>query len=290
MPWMKLSDKFHKSGPTERLLNVYDPPEGLAALGLWTVCLSYIGEQCAEGDRSGFIGARRASSLIVDDARPYAARLVAVGLWVEVEGGWAFVDVEQHLPKLRDPAVQAANGRRGAAAREANRQAKSLGNQATSPEIEAKSPDNPGENQAKSPKISSEKSTRATGTGKARTQQPKSTPAREPRSQAEPEQQALIEGGEPKPASAAQRAQALTAGYVELVPLSNFPAVQGIVRKAIAANYTDEQITRGLASLAAEGRPVTTDALRLALEGLPANGRSRHTPYRNPASSAYTEG
>jgi hypothetical protein len=80
------------------------------------------------------------------------------------------------------------------------------------------------------------------------------------------------------PPTPVRRAQALTAGYVERVPLSNFAAVLGIVRKAIdVGRYTDQAIDDALTRLATSGRSVTTDALRTELEGLPAGRRAGST-------------
>lgn len=73
-----------------------------------------------------------------------------------------------------------------------------------------------------------------------------------------------------------QRANSITKTYAELVPLSNFPAIAGIVRKAIRANrYSDEEITEALERMARDGRPVTTDALRIELEGMPEPRRKK---------------
>ena len=65
-----------------------------------------------------------------------------------------------------------------------------------------------------------------------------------------------------------RRAQALARGYVELVPLSRFPAVLGIVKKALAAGYADDMVLAALQRLAADGRSVTTETLRIELEGI----------------------
>jgi hypothetical protein len=77
------------------------------------------------------------------------------------------------------------------------------------------------------------------------------------------------------PPTEGQRVNRLARGYTDAVPLSNFPAVQGVVRKAVRARrgdapaYAEEEIRDGLARLAADSRPVTTDTLRIAIEGLP---------------------
>lgn len=78
-----------------------------------------------------------------------------------------------------------------------------------------------------------------------------------------------------------RRAQALAAGYVDLVPLSKFPAVLGVVKKALNAGYADDMVRAALVRIAHEGRSVTVDVLRIELEGLTparaaaANGLSR---------------
>lgn len=86
----------------------------------------------------------------------------------------------------------------------------------------------------------------------------------------------------PKPLTEAQmitkRAQKLTADYVQLVPMSRFPAVMAIVKRAITAgvvdpktgdkvaDWEDEEIAGALARIARERRPVTIDTLRYQLE------------------------
>ena len=73
------------------------------------------------------------------------------------------------------------------------------------------------------------------------------------------------------------------------MPLSNFPSIAGICRKAISATregapiYTDEQIAGALKRMARDNRAVTADSLRVELDGLPpsryggavANGASK---------------
>jgi hypothetical protein len=71
--------------------------------------------------------------------------------------------------------------------------------------------------------------------------------------------------------AANKAAQELTRVYTDVVKLSNFPAVMAIVKKARGTGqYADEQIRAALERLAADGRSVTTDALRYELEGFPA--------------------
>lgn len=78
-----------------------------------------------------------------------------------------------------------------------------------------------------------------------------------------------------------RRAQALARGYVELVPLSKFPAILALAKKAMNAGYADDLIAAALARLAEDGRSVTTETLRIELEGM--------TPRRAAAGSRTEE-
>jgi hypothetical protein len=72
-----------------------------------------------------------------------------------------------------------------------------------------------------------------------------------------------------------QRANRLAKVYTDLQPMSRFPAIAGIVRKAIAANHSDEEISAALTRLATEGRSVTVETLRVELEGMPPSRAHR---------------
>lgn len=84
-----------------------------------------------------------------------------------------------------------------------------------------------------------------------------------------------------------QQAQRITRAYHDREPMSKFPAVMQIVKKAInSGRYDGEQITAALLRLADEGRSVTVDSLRTELDGFPAS-RNGHQSYRNPDPSEY---
>jgi hypothetical protein len=70
-------------------------------------------------------------------------------------------------------------------------------------------------------------------------------------------------------------AQAITRAYVDRVPMSRFPAVLGIVRKALKADHDADQVKAALLRLADEGRSVTVETLRIELEGAPPARRLR---------------
>lgn len=77
-------------------------------------------------------------------------------------------------------------------------------------------------------------------------------------------------------ATEGQRVNTLTKIYTDAVPLSNFPAVSGVVRKAVRAGlWDDETIGEALARMGADGRSVTTDGLRYELTGFPGRQTNR---------------
>ena len=70
--------------------------------------------------------------------------------------------------------------------------------------------------------------------------------------------------------SITQRSKRLTDTYAEAEPLCKWPAVNGVVIKAIKSErFADDEIGAALMRLAAEGRSVTVDTLRTELQGLP---------------------
>lgn len=71
-----------------------------------------------------------------------------------------------------------------------------------------------------------------------------------------------------------QRSQRLSKIYAELVPLSRFPATLGIVKKACDAGKSDDEIASALNRIAAEGRSLTVETLRIEIEGQPPPNRS----------------
>jgi hypothetical protein len=82
--------------------------------------------------------------------------------------------------------------------------------------------------------------------------------------------------GGSSPRTEGQRVNDLTKVYTDRVPLSKFPAVAGVVRKAVRVGmWQDSEIAEALERLAAEGRSVTTDALRYELTGFPDRRTNR---------------
>lgn len=87
------------------------------------------------------------------------------------------------------------------------------------------------------------------------------------------------------PETPGQQANRLTKAYTDLVPLSNFPAVAGVVRKALRSGYGEQAITEALIRMGMDGRSVTTDSLRYELDGLPQRRASAASLYLDAASA-----
>lgn len=95
---------------------------------------------------------------------------------------------------------------------------------------------------------------------------------REPQAEAEADlQQPAVAAVASAPAlTVTQRSKRITDTYAAAEPMCKWPAVNGVVIKAIQAErYSDDEITAALLRMAAENRSVTVDSLRTELGGLP---------------------
>lgn len=231
MPYMHVGDDLHDRRETRSA--------GLEAMGLWAVA----GSWCADPPLTdGFVPEAVAIRWAPRRLRVLAAALVTAGMWqrstVDGEDGWQFVGwAEDGQPTVAG--MEAARlrkveaGRRGGRASGAARRTKTQA--AASPPADPLLPPDEAGAQAET----------------------------KPNPQPQPEHP------QPPPAdpSVGVRANALATGYAELVPMCNHPAIAAVCRKAIKAGFVDEQISGGLATIAAQGRSVTTDSLRLAMTG-----------------------
>lgn len=84
----------------------------------------------------------------------------------------------------------------------------------------------------------------------------------------------------PEPLSVTQRSKIITDAYAATEPMCRWPAINGIVIRAIQAEaWTDDEIQAGILRLAGEGRSVTLETLRIELAGQPPPRRNgRHAP------------
>lgn len=80
----------------------------------------------------------------------------------------------------------------------------------------------------------------------------------------------------PADATIGQRSKSITDAYYEIEPMSNWPAVNGVVTKAIrTGRWPDDEIRAAMFRLAESSRSVTTDSLRVEIVGLPASRQGR---------------
>lgn len=129
MAWARISDDFHDH-PKVAELTV--DLEGLAAMGLWTLALSWVR---ADRRRAGVVPTGIAVRLSAGNGKQLASRLVEAELWDEVPGGWRFHDFD-HIYTPEDLAQKRAEaGRKGGRASGQTRRAKAQG---TKPEANPK--------------------------------------------------------------------------------------------------------------------------------------------------------
>lgn len=115
MAWGRLDDSLHDHPKFEHL--------SLAAVGLWTKCLSKALRQCKTAPVRGFVSEASAKAFANRQLNRLAGELSTplpgkkFGLWEPVEGGWMIHDFDDYLPKQRDPDEARESGRKGAAAK-----------------------------------------------------------------------------------------------------------------------------------------------------------------------------
>ena len=98
MTWFRVDDRFHAHPKAEAA--------GLAALGLWTVCGSYLGSfESQSGEISRAEVAARAR-LLGEKWEPAAAKLVAAGLWDATETGFRFHNWPDYLAGADHEAIR----------------------------------------------------------------------------------------------------------------------------------------------------------------------------------------
>jgi hypothetical protein len=124
MPWARIDDAFDDH---PKVLAVLEHEQGGAAIGLWTLCLTWAYRNTLKrGKVPGRLPAHLPRRYLGPAARELAALLVKEGLWEALgeSDGWQIHDFEQYLatPKTREARSDA--GKKGAAARWGNRPGK----------------------------------------------------------------------------------------------------------------------------------------------------------------------
>lgn len=88
MAWARISDDFLDH---QKVAELTVDIEGMAAMGLWTLALCWVR---ADRRRRGVVPTGIAMRLSAGHGKQLASRLVHVGLWDEVEGGFYFHDYD----------------------------------------------------------------------------------------------------------------------------------------------------------------------------------------------------
>lgn len=212
--------------------------------------------------------------------------LVAAGLVEEAADGVQMHDYLQHqtsraqVEHVREVRSQA--GKRGGRPRKPPT-AKANGNQVASPAGGESGGAEPGGHQPNRNQLASG----LTSNAEARPEAEKTQKTEDRRTTETPDGVSAAtsrSAARPIPAGTNVAAQRITRVYYEREPLSKFPAVMAVVKRALAAGrHSEDQITAALLRMADEGRTVTVDALRTELDGFPASrGRSLAAVDRRP--------
>jgi hypothetical protein len=117
MPWARIDDAFDDH---PKVLAVLEHEQGGAAIGLWTLCLTWAHRNTLKrGKTPGLISASLPRRYLGPGARELAALLVKEGLWEPLaEGdGWLIHDFDQYLPAAQTSQARSEAGRKGAASR-----------------------------------------------------------------------------------------------------------------------------------------------------------------------------
>jgi len=118
--WARIDDAFDDH---EKVLALLDLDDGAAALGLWTLCLTWAHRNTRrKGKTPGLLPATLPRRFLGARGRDLAAVLVEVRLWDVVDDGWMIHDFAEYLPDKEVSAARSAAGRKGAATRWGNRQ------------------------------------------------------------------------------------------------------------------------------------------------------------------------
>jgi hypothetical protein len=241
MGWFKIDDQLFGH---PKVLSI-DPRRRLAAIGLFTLAGSWSSAHLTDG----VIPEQLVSSM--QATRKQCESLVSAGLWDVHPQGYVFHDWADYNPTraevLAKRQVRAAAGKIGGEHSASKRASKVQAN-ASPPGKQSPS------------KCFDHVPTPVPARPDPTTTAPTVLPP------ASPNGTALV----PVVESLNQRAQRLTKTYRGLEPMSNFAAILGIIKKAMAAGYSDAEIIPALERLARDGRGVTTETLRVELQGLPA--------------------
>lgn len=297
MAWARITDDFLDH---PKVAELAVDLEGMAAVGLWTLALCWVR---ADRRRQGVVPLGIALRLSAGNGKQLASRLVHAGLWDEVDGGYRFHDYEDVYTPADLSEKRAEAGRSGGKASGRARAQKAASRQVKP------SADNGAKQVASSKTRTSRTPESPNATSLFDDDDPltagSSTPTKRSNDEANPKQpasktvrsndeasharagatthypEASNEASSSAPAAQpgeteGQRVNRVTRVYTDQVKLTNFLAVQQIVKDALrCGDYTEAQVIAGLKRLADSRSTVTKNTLRHAIEGTnpwPSNG------------------
>ena len=240
MSWFKVDDSLAGHPKPRRA--------GLPAMGLWVVAGAFCGQNLTDG----FVPEWYVASW--PRGKQHAAALVSAGLWTESESngesGWQFHEWHQANPyreeELEKRAKRADAGRKGGLKSGRTRRSASTKSEANA--------------EANASRGASSKK-------EARGVEPRPDPYSVPKGT----------GDEDEPETPNQQAGRVAKTYTDRVKLSNFMAVRGVVKTALA-EHPESVVVAALKELADDERPVTAASMLIAVRrAKPAKPR-----YHNP--------
>ena len=88
MGWARITDTLDDE---EKVLNLLEHDDGVAAVGLWTVCFTWASRN-RRPDRVAHVPADLPGQLLPGAGEDLAELLVQVGLWSACDDGWLFIN------------------------------------------------------------------------------------------------------------------------------------------------------------------------------------------------------
>jgi hypothetical protein len=129
--WARIDDAFDDH---PKVLALLDMDNAAAAIGLWTLCLTYAHRNTRRaGKTPGLIPSTLPRRFFGPEGKSMAALLVEVGLWEEVDDGWMIHDFAEYLPGKEVSAARSAAGKKGAAKRWGDKKPPPDGNRMATP-------------------------------------------------------------------------------------------------------------------------------------------------------------
>jgi len=287
MGWGKIDDMFDEHPKVLAILDEEEPVDAFAAITLWTLCFTWAQRNTRRrGKTPGLLPSGLPRRQIGQYGRTAAAILVKHGLWDEApDGGWMIHDFADYLPTAETRAARSEAGKRGAEARWGKRQQPdgnlpSQNGNRPSEDGNLPSPSQTGDSKPDGKRVANDGSrarARRVTTSSSSEGLPIPIPTPVP-----PSAGAASPTPAPEGLTEGQRAKRITDAYAAKVAMCNWPAVNGVVRKAIrSGKFTDEEIEAAMMRLADDGRSATVDTLRIELAGFTPRKRAP-TVYRNP--------